>query len=167
MSRVHDQSAAGPPQGATVPVGGSAVHAVTSVAVTDAAVLPDSRSEQAAPARPLREFWSYFSANTGALGGLIIVLLVLLVALFAPLIAPHAPDLTNNTVFLRPPFWQSDGLLAYPLGTDAIGRDILSRLIYGARLSLVIGIAVVAISVMVGTILGLTRDISAASTKSP
>ena len=120
------------------------------------AVLPDSVAEQQAPTRPLREFWTYFSANKGALGGLVVVLLMLLVALFAPWLAPHAPDLTNNAVFLKPPFWQTGGLAAYPLGTDAIGRDILSRLIYGARLSLVIGVAVVALSVAIGTILGLT-----------
>jgi dipeptide transport system permease protein len=109
----------------------------------------------ATPTQPLREFWSYFSANRGALAGLLIVLLVLLTALFAPLLAPHAPELTNNTVFLKPPFWQAGGSISYPLGTDAIGRDILSRLIHGARLSLVIGLAVVALSVVVGTVLGM------------
>ena len=107
------------------------------------------------PAQPLREFWGYFSASRGALAGLAIVLLVLLVALFAPLLAPHAPNLTNNAAFLKPPFWQAGGSLTYPLGTDAIGRDILSRLMHGARLSLVIGLAVVALSVIVGTVLGL------------
>ena len=110
----------------------------------------------AAPAQPLREFWGYFSANRGALAGLLIVVLVLLTAVFAPLLAPHAPELTNNTVFLKPPFWQAGGSISYPLGTDAIGRDILSRLIHGARLSLVIGLAVVALSVVVGTVLGMT-----------
>ena len=107
------------------------------------------------PAQPLREFWGYFSASRGALAGLAIVVLVLLVALFAPLLAPHAPNLTNNAAFLKPPFWQAGGSLTYPLGTDAIGRDILSRLMHGARLSLVIGLAVVALSVIVGTVLGL------------
>ncbi len=116
----------------------------------------NSMAVKPAPAQPLREFWGYFSANRGALAGLVIVIGVLLVAMFAPLLAPHAPDLTNNTAFLKPPFWQSGGSTTYPLGTDAIGRDILSRLIHGARLSLVIGIAVVALSVVVGTILGLT-----------
>ncbi|MDP2370694.1 ABC transporter permease subunit [Rhodoferax sp.] len=112
--------------------------------------------EQQAPPHPLREFWTYFSANKGAVAGLVIVVFVLLVALFAPLLAPYAPDLTNSAVFLKPPAWQQGGSWAYPLGTDAIGRDILSRLIHGARLSLVIGIAVVAVSVLVGTVLGLT-----------
>ncbi len=109
-----------------------------------------------APMGPLREFWSYFSANKGALAGLVIVVVMFMLALFAPLLAPYPPDLTNNAVFLKPPFWQTGGSIAYPLGTDAIGRDILSRLIHGARLSLVIGVAVVTLSVIVGTILGLT-----------
>jgi dipeptide transport system permease protein len=117
---------------------------------------PDAVFPSGAPQRPLREFWGYFSANKGALAGLFFVALMLLVALFAPWLAPYPPDLTNNSVFLKPPFWQAGGSLSYPLGTDAIGRDILSRLIHGARLSLVIGIAVVAISVVAGTVLGLT-----------
>jgi dipeptide transport system permease protein len=59
-------------------------------------------------------------------------------------------------VFLTPPAWQTGGTSAHWLGTDAIGRDILSRLIHGARLSLIIGLAVVALSVVLGTVLGLT-----------
>jgi dipeptide transport system permease protein len=108
-----------------------------------------------APAHPLREFWRYFSANHGAVVGLVIVLAVLLIALFAPVLAPHPPNITNSAMFLKPPAWQAGGSWSYPLGTDAIGRDILSRLMYGARLSLVIGLAVVALSVIVGTVLGL------------
>jgi dipeptide transport system permease protein len=108
-----------------------------------------------APPAPLREFWSYFSANRGAVIGLFIVIGVLLIAMFAPVLAPHAPNITNNAVFLQPPAWQTGGTWTYPLGTDAIGRDILSRLMYGARLSLVIGLAVVALSVVIGTVLGL------------
>lgn len=109
----------------------------------------------AAPVHPLRDFWRYFSANKGAVAGLVIVLSVMLLAAFAPLIAPYAPDLTDNSVFLVPPAWQSGGSAAHLLGTDAIGRDILSRLIFGARLSLLIGVAVVSISVVLGTVLGL------------
>ena len=108
-----------------------------------------------APPHPVREFWTYFSANRGAIAGLVVIGIVLFCALFAPLIAPHDPNLTNNAVFLKPPFWQEGGSLSYPLGTDAIGRDILSRLLYGARLSLVIGIAVVALAIVVGIALGL------------
>lgn len=109
----------------------------------------------APPAHSLVEFWSYFRNNLGAVIGLFIIVALVIVAALADVIAPYSPILTNNTVFLKPPFWQAGGSLAYPLGTDAIGRDMLSRLIHGARLSLVIGIAVVALSVFVGTVLGL------------
>jgi dipeptide transport system permease protein len=115
-----------------------------------------SPNDKLEPPRPLREFWLYFSANKGAVAGLLIVVFVLLLAVFAPLIAPYAPDLTDTSVFLTPPAWQTGGSSAHWLGTDAIGRDILSRLIHGARLSLAIGLAVVTLSVIVGTILGLT-----------
>ena len=116
---------------------------------------PSTAAHAGTPPHPLSEFWSYFRANFGAVAGLVVIVVLVLLALFADLVAPHSPILTNNTVFLKPPFWQTGGSLSYPLGTDAIGRDILSRLIYGARLSLLIGIAVVALSVAVGTILGL------------
>jgi dipeptide transport system permease protein len=108
-----------------------------------------------AESSPLQEFWRQFQANRGAVAGLVIVLSVLLMALLAPWLAPYAPDLTDNSVFLVPPFWQEGGSTAHWLGTDAIGRDILSRIIHGARLSLVIGMAVVSISVVIGTVLGL------------
>lgn len=108
-----------------------------------------------APRHPLREFWDYFSTNKGAVAGLVIVLAVLLMAALAPWIAPFAPDATDSSVFLVPPAWSTGGSAAHLLGTDAIGRDILSRLIFGARLSLTIGLAVVALSVLVGTVLGL------------
>ena len=112
-------------------------------------------STAAAPRGPLREFWGYFSANRGAVAGLVFVIAVLLMAAFANVLAPYPPDLTNSAVFLKPPAWQAGGSWAYPLGTDAIGRDILSRLIHGARLSLTIGIAVVALAIVVGIALGL------------
>ncbi len=109
----------------------------------------------ASPPGPFVEFWGYFSANRGAVGGLVIVVAVLSLAAFAPWLAPYPPDLTNSALFLKPPAWQEGGSWAYPLGTDAIGRDMLSRLIHGARLSLLIGMAVVALSIVVGIALGL------------
>ena len=123
-------------------------YPVTSAVSTPAPTAP-------VPPHPLREFWGYFSANRGAVAGLLVVLLVLLVALFAPWLAPHPPNLPNNAAFLKPPFWQEGGSTTHWLGTDAIGRDMLSRLMHGARLSLVIGLAVVTLSVLVGTVLGL------------
>ena len=123
----------------------------------DAAVLPHEvePTPTGAPPGPLREFWGAFSANRGAVAGLIVIAGLLLAALFAPWLAPHAPNETNSSVFLQPPFWRQGGSLQYLLGTDAIGRDILSRLIWGARLSLSIGIAVVAVSMVLGIALGL------------
>jgi dipeptide transport system permease protein len=103
----------------------------------------------------LREFWSYFSANHGAVAGLAVIVIVLALALLADVVAPHAPNLTNTAAFLKPPFWQQGGSLTYPLGTDAIGRDILSRLIHGSRYSLLIGAVVVTIAVTGGILLGL------------
>lgn len=108
-----------------------------------------------APIGPWREFWGYFSANKGAVAGLVVIVMLLGLAAFADALAPYPPDLTNNAVFLKPPVWQEGGSWAYLLGTDAIGRDMLSRLIHGARLSLLIGMAVVAISIVTGIALGL------------
>jgi dipeptide transport system permease protein len=110
---------------------------------------------RAAPPGPFREFWGYFSDNTGAVIGLGVIVIVTFLAIFADVIAPHAPNLTNNTAFLRPPVWQTGGSWTYPLGTDPIGRDMLSRLIHGARLSLLIGVSVVVLAIAVGTVIGL------------
>lgn len=108
-----------------------------------------------APPGPLRAFWQAFSANKGAVFGLVVVCLLLLMAAFAPWIAPHSPYDTNSAAFLLPPFWQEGGSTNYLLGTDAIGRDIFSRLVYGSRLSLSIGAVVVLIALALGVTLGL------------
>jgi len=123
----------------------------------EAAPNPSTSSGRTAPSPPgpWREFWISFSANKGAVAGMAIVLGLLVVALVAPLLAPHMPFQTNSGAFLKPPSWQAGGSSEYLLGTDAIGRDILSRLIYGARLSLSIGLAVVLISLAAGIALGL------------
>ncbi len=103
----------------------------------------------------LAEFWKYFSENKGAVIGLIFFIFVVLVALFADFLAPHLPNEQYREAFLLPPFWQEGGSIRFPLGTDAVGRDILSRLIYGSQYSLFIGCIVVSVSLAVGVILGL------------
>jgi dipeptide transport system permease protein len=122
------------------------------MSLVDTSALPDT---ELAPPRPLREFWDYFTANKGAVVGTVVIGVMLLLALFADVIAPHSPYVTDSAIALKPPFWQHGGSLDFPLGTDAIGRDMLSRLIHGARLSLTIGISVVAISTVAGVMLGL------------
>jgi len=117
--------------------------------------MPSPSAASSQPPHPLREFWQYFSVNRGAVAGLTVLAVVLVAALLADVISPHSPYATDSTVALTPPFWQHGGSLAFPLGTDAIGRDILSRLIHGARLSLTIGVSVVALSTVVGVVLGL------------
>ncbi len=103
----------------------------------------------------LAEFWSYFSENRGAVIGLAFFIGIVLVAVSADFIAPHAPNEQYRDALLKPPFWQEGGSLKFPLGTDAIGRDLLSRLIYGSQYSLFIGCIVVSLSLAVGIILGL------------
>ncbi|MFP1632569.1 ABC transporter permease subunit [Zhengella sp. ZM62] len=103
----------------------------------------------------LKEFWYYFSQNKGAVIGLYVFTIIAIIAIFAPVFAPHSPSLQNREALLMPPFWQDGGQLTYLLGTDAVGRDVLSRLIYGARYSLFIGLVVVTLSVSVGVLIGL------------
>ncbi|MCG8334375.1 MAG: ABC transporter permease subunit [Proteobacteria bacterium] len=101
------------------------------------------------------EFWSYFRENRGAVIGLAIFVFVILIAIFADLIAPHLPNQQYREAMLQPPFFQEGGSTEFLLGTDAVGRDMLSRLIHGSRLSLLVGCLVVSISLVVGVILGL------------
>ena len=103
----------------------------------------------------LAEFWFYFRQNRGAVIGLVVFFLLVLIAALAPVIAPHDPTSQYRDAFLVPPVWQEGGNAEFLLGTDAVGRDMLSRLIFGAQYSLFIGIVVVAIALFGGVIIGL------------
>jgi dipeptide transport system permease protein len=107
------------------------------------------------PLHPLREFWIYFCENKGALAGLIVILAICLMAILADLIAPYSPIDQYPDSQLQPPSWLEGGSSQFLLGTDPAGRDMLSRLIYGARLSLLIGVNVVTLSLAIGIALGL------------
>ena len=112
-------------------------------------------SDAAFRRRMLAEFWFYFSQNRGAVLGLIVFILLVLIAVFAGLLAPHDPTVQYRDALLVPPMWEEGGRSAYILGTDAVGRDMLSRLIYGAQYSLFIGIVVVSIALVGGIVIGL------------
>lgn len=89
------------------------------------------------------------------LPGLVIVLISCLTALFAPFIAPHDPAQINTAHMFLPPAWMDGGMKEYILGTDNLGRDVLSRVIYGTRISLIVGIMAVVVSGAIGLFLGL------------
>ena len=98
--------------------------------------------ETITPRTPLQEFWFYFKQNKGAVIGLTFILVVALISVFAPWIAPFDPIEQNRSALLL-------------LGTDDIGRDILSRIIYGTRISVFAGFIIVILSCILGTSLGL------------
>lgn len=108
-----------------------------------------------APPHPLVEFWRYFRQNKGALLGLAVIVAMTLTAVFAGTLAPHPPAEQFRDALLRPPIWQEGGTARFLLGTDDIGRCMLSRLIHGARVSMVVGVSVIALGLFLGVVLGL------------
>ena len=102
-------------------------------------------------ARP-RRTWA---RDLVALAGLAVIALTVAAALLAPLVAPADPVKNDLLSRLTPPMWAQGGERAHPLGTDTLGRDLLSRLLYGARVSLVVALAAVALAGVVGVALGL------------
>jgi len=92
--------------------------------------------------------------NKTAVGGLVIILLFILTAIFAPVLSPHDPLDISLYDQLKPPIWHKGGTSKNILGTDDLGRDILSRLIYGARVSLTVAVVSVGLAFVIGTLLG-------------
>ena len=84
-----------------------------------------------------------------------ILLFIAFVAVFADVLAPHDPQIGSLARRFRPPFWQEGGSMTYLLGTDHVGRDVLSRLIFGARVSMIVGITAVLVAGGIGTLLGI------------
>lgn len=97
-----------------------------------------------------------FSGNGLAVAAAIVVLGFAVLAVFAPWIAPHDPYETDLFRRLQPPAWEEGGDFAFLLGCDALGRDVLSRLIHGTRVSIAVGLAVILIATTIGTLAGLT-----------
>lgn len=107
------------------------------------------------PPHPMVEFWQYFRQNRGAVIGFTIIVILATLALFAPVLAPHDPNEQFRDALLVPPAWVEEGSGRFIFGTDDIGRDMFSRIIYGARISLSVGFMVVALAVLFGIALGL------------
>ena len=105
--------------------------------------------------------WRRLARNKAAVAGMIVIGFVILLAIFAPLIAPHNPVLQNTKNRTLPPSWvqtgnpATSGVPEHLLGTDQLGRDMLSRLIYASRVSLIVGIAPTLVVVVIGVLVGL------------
>jgi dipeptide transport system permease protein len=125
----------------------------------DAAALETPIAEEAAAVlaqpSPLASFWAAFRENRGAVFGLVVFGLVVLTALAANLVAPYSPIEQFRDAVRAPPVWQEGGSWRFVLGTDGDGHDMLSRLIFGARVSLFIGVSVMCVSFVIGVGLGL------------
>ena len=112
-------------------------------------------NEPALPASGLRRTLRKCLRHKGFTLGAVLLLLILLGALFAPWLAPHDPYAQDVMQRMKPPVWVAKGTWENPLGTDKLGRDYLSRLLFGARISLFIGFAAAIISGAIGTVMGL------------
>ncbi len=114
------------------------------------------------PSRSLMmDAWQRLIRNKAAVGGMVIIFFFFFVALFAPLLAPHNPLQLNSGKDYLPPVWEAKGVNgkasdpSFLLGTDTLGRDVFSRVIYGARVSMIVGIIPTIIVLLVGTTIGL------------
>ncbi|MBM3224413.1 MAG: ABC transporter permease [Candidatus Tectomicrobia bacterium] len=108
-----------------------------------------------APAAPQRQRWRKFLRHPLGVIGSLIVLAVCGSALCADWLAPHEPNKQRLIARFKPPVWASGGSTTYLLGTDNVGRDIFSRILHGSRISLLVGIAAVGVSLGIGVTLGL------------
>jgi peptide/nickel transport system permease protein len=118
---------------------------------------PGSMVDAAATAalRERSRVWRKLARNPATIIGSLILLVVIGAALAAPWVAPHDPAKQSLIRRFTPPAWAPGGQATYLLGTDQVGRDILSRIIHGARIALLVGVAAVLVSLLVGVTLGL------------
>ncbi|MCT6699153.1 ABC transporter permease subunit [Rheinheimera sp. 4Y26] len=109
---------------------------------------------------PLKLLWKHFAPQHFAFFGLVLLIILLSLAVLTPFLTPHDPYLQNSQLLLVPPSWQDSGLVSYPLGTDDLGRDLMSRLMLGA--SYTFGLAILAVlgSLLVGLVLGALSGMS-------
>lgn len=105
---------------------------------------------------PRQKMLVRFKAHRSFQFGLFVLISVILMAIFAPLLAPYDPYAQDLSIRLTDPIWGANGSWVHPFGTDGLGRDYLSRIIYGSRIALIIGFSAILISGVIGTILGVT-----------
>lgn len=113
-----------------------------------------ARTQASGPTRRER-LWNIFRRSPPAVVGLLLVALIVGVAIAAPWVAPYGPNEQHLADALTAPAWEEGGSLEYILGTDHLGRDILSRIIHGARASLLVALIAGTISALIGSVLGL------------
>jgi len=136
--------------------------AQTQVSSNQVATLAESKGAFVRPSRSFgRDAWARLLHNKAAVSGALVILFFIFVALFAPLLAPHNPLELNSGKGFLPPMWVENsstgkaGTPQFALGTDNLGRDVLSRVIYGARVSMVVGFIPTLMIVFVGVSVGL------------
>ena len=103
---------------------------------------------------PWQRTWAAFRTSHVAIVGLIVLGIFLLFSLFAPLLAPYSPSAQNIDGLLIPPSWQANGSIAHLFGTDALGRDVFSRIIYGCRITLGSSFLLVVLAMLIGVSIG-------------
>lgn len=120
-------------------------------------VINENNNKSEVKKNAFQRFLQHFSGNSLALVAFVLLILIIAVSIFAPFIAPYNPAKGNIVNRLKPPTFErpADGGFPHILGTDQQGRDVLSRLIYGGRVSMSVGFTVVAIGGTIGTLLGL------------
>ncbi len=123
--------------------------------VAAAAGAEDESRQVLAQPSPVAALWAAYRENRGAVVGLAVVAVIVLVAIFADFLAPHSPIDQFRDAVRAKPIWDASGSWRFVLGTDGDGHDMLSRLIFGARVSLFIGLSVMSVSFVVGVALGL------------
>ena len=130
--------------------------------MADSSIAVNAAAEPAtyAPQSPFAAFWAAFKENKGAVAGMCVLVFVGVIAILADFVAPHSPLEQFRDAVRAPPVWEQGGSWKFILGTDGLGRDMLSRIIYGARVSLFIGLTVMCVSFVIGVVLGLVAAFS-------
>ena len=121
-----------------------------------------TQRESFAQPGPMGELWNGFIGNRSAVAGVAVFMAICILAVGADFIAPHSPEEINPARQYAPPGFLEGGSAEYPLGTDQLGRCVLSRMMHGARYSLAVGFMVVVLSLTVAVVLGLIAAVAGA-----